>query len=69
MRVDYNVPMKDGSVKDPTRLKASVDSINLVMNENPKRLVLLSHMGRPNGNINKKFSLEQILPDLNRTIN
>ena len=47
MRVDYNVPMKDGKVKDPTRLKASVESINMVMNENPKRLVLLSHMGRP----------------------
>jgi len=49
MRVDYNVPMKDGKVTDPTRLKASLDSINLILNENPKKLILLSHMGRPNG--------------------
>ena len=46
MRVDFNVPVKDGVIKDDTRIRGALASINYVI-ENGGRLVLMSHMGRP----------------------
>lgn len=49
MRVDFNVPMKDGAVTDPKRIVATLPSINYLMDNGAKSLVLMSHMGRPKG--------------------
>ena len=46
MRVDFNVPVKDGVIKDDTRIKGALASINYVL-ENGGSLILMSHMGRP----------------------
>ncbi|MBE6356759.1 MAG: phosphoglycerate kinase [Lentisphaerae bacterium] len=46
MRVDFNVPVKEGVIKDDTRIKGALPSINYVL-ENGGSLVLMSHMGRP----------------------
>ena len=46
MRVDFNVPVKDGVIKDDTRIKGALASINYVL-ENGGKLILMSHMGRP----------------------
>jgi len=46
VRVDYNVPIKNGMVEDDTRLKATVPTINFLLEKNCK-IILMSHLGRP----------------------
>ena len=46
MRVDFNVPIKEGVIKDDTRIKGALASIKYVL-ENGGSLVLMSHLGRP----------------------
>merc|ERR1719163_2371183 len=62
MRVDFNVPMKDGKVTDPKRINATLPSINYLLNCGAKSVVLMSHMGRPKGARNEKFSLAPLVP-------
>ena len=48
MRVDFNVPVKDGKVENDKRLRASLPSIQYVLGKGAS-LVLMSHLGRPDG--------------------
>ena len=57
MRVDFNVPMKDGVVSDPKRIVSTLPSINYLLDHGAESVVLMSHMGRPKGSKNDKFSL------------
>jgi phosphoglycerate kinase len=59
MRVDFNVPVKDGKVENDKRLRASLPSIRYVTGKGAS-LVLMSHLGRPDGQKNKKHSLEPV---------
>lgn len=47
MRVDFNVPMKDGKVQDDTRIVAALPTIKYILEQKPKSLVLMSHLGDP----------------------
>jgi phosphoglycerate kinase len=53
MRVDFNVPMKDGVVQDDTRLRAALPTVNYILNQGAKSLVLMSHLGDPDKDIPK----------------
>ncbi|MBP8800066.1 MAG: phosphoglycerate kinase [Kiritimatiellae bacterium] len=64
MRVDFNVPIKDGVIKDDTRIKGALPSIKYVL-DNGGSLVLMSHLGRPSGKgYEAEFSLKPVAEHL-----
>lgn len=67
MRVDFNVPIKEGKIKDDTRIVAALESIKYVI-ENGASLVLLSHLGRPDGERKVEFSMKPVATKLEQLI-
>ena len=67
VRVDFNVPLKNGKVTDDTRLRASLPTIQYLQGKGA-RVVLLSHLGRPKGGPDPQYSLKQIVRDLERLL-
>ena len=59
MRVDFNVPMESGAITDDRRIQMALPSIRSVIDRGGK-LVLISHMGRPKGQVNPEFSLQPV---------
>jgi 3-phosphoglycerate kinase len=53
MRVDFNVPMKNGVVQDDNRIRAALPTINYVLERHPKYLILMSHLGDPRKDVKK----------------
>jgi phosphoglycerate kinase len=56
VRVDFNVPMKDGHIEDDTRIRAVVPTLQY-LREHGAKIVLMSHFGRPDGKVNPKYTL------------
>jgi phosphoglycerate kinase len=59
VRVDYNVPIENGEITDDTRIRATLPTLHY-LSERGARIVLLSHLGRPKGQWNEKYSLHPV---------
>ena len=69
VRVDFNVPLdNNGVITDDTRIKMAIPTITKIINDGGS-VILMSHLGRPDNEPNPKFSLQQILPNLEALLN
>src|SRR6187455_1919637 len=60
IRVDFNVPLKNGVIGDDTRIRASLPTIKYALEHGARVVVLASHLGRPKGKPAAEFSLRPI---------
>ncbi|MDH7511535.1 MAG: phosphoglycerate kinase [Clostridiales bacterium] len=68
LRVDFNVPLDEkGEIRDDTRIRAALPTINHLLSQSAK-LVIASHLGRPKGQFNPKFSLKPVAERLSQLI-
>ena len=65
MRVDFNVPFKNGKVTDDSRIRAHTSTLKKLLDAGAK-VALVSHFGRPKGKVDPAFSLSQIVPDIEK---
>lgn len=69
MRVDFNVPQdKEGNITNTQRIVAAIPTINVALTQGAKSIVLMSHLGRPEGQNNAKFTLKPIADKLSELL-
>ncbi|MBR1938235.1 MAG: phosphoglycerate kinase [Spirochaetales bacterium] len=67
IRVDFNVPLKEGKVTDATRIKAALPTIKFIL-EGGASLVVMTHLGRPKGKKNPDFSLAPVAKEFEKLL-
>eukprot|EP00052_Salpingoeca_macrocollata_P030514 m.319822 g.319822 ORF g.319822 m.319822 type:complete len:415 (-) comp23497_c0_seq1:46-1290(-) len=69
MRVDFNVPLdKEGNITNSMRIEAALPSIKLALDGGAKSVVLMSHLGRPDGTAKPEFSLRVVATELEKQL-
>lgn len=70
VRTDYNVPLKDGEITDDLRIRASLPTLELLRKKGARRIIVMSHLGRPKGEKVPELSmapmakrLQELMPD------
>jgi len=64
VRVDFNVPLDGDRITDDTRIQAAVPTIKYLLDQKPKAIILMSHLGRPKGERKPDMSLSPVAPAL-----
>lgn len=70
MRVDFNVPLdkKTKTITDDTRITAALPTIEYILKSNPKKLILMTHLGRPDGQVKEELRLDPVAKRLQELI-
>ena len=68
MRVDFNVPQKDGVITNSQRIVAALPTVKYALENGAKSVVLMSHLGRPDGKRQDKFSLKPVAEELKKQL-
>lgn len=68
-RFDFNVPQKNGVITDTSRIDLALPTIKLLLDQGVSKLTLMSHLGRPDGKRNEKYSLENVAVYLSEKLN
>ncbi len=68
IRVDFNVPLKNGKVSENTRIVESIPTLKFLLDSGAKRIHILSHLGRPKGINDPQLSLALVQPELEKQL-
>lgn len=68
LRVDFNVPLEDGEITEDTRMKRALPTIEYILEQNTK-LIIMSHLGRPKGEVKEDLKLDPVAKHLSKLIN
>ncbi|KAJ9053326.1 phosphoglycerate kinase [Entomophthora muscae] len=68
IRVDFNVPFADGKISNNQRIVAALPTIKYVLEQGAKSVVLMSHLGRPNGEVVEKYSLKPVADEVSKLL-
>lgn len=68
LRADFNVPIDKGVVKDEKRIVETLHTVFRILENNPKCLIIMSHLGRPDGKRVEKYSLKPVAERLEKVI-
>jgi phosphoglycerate kinase len=68
IRVDFNVPLQDGKITNPARIVAALPTIKYALQNGASKVIIMSHLGRPDGKRNPKYSLEPVSNELSRLL-
>jgi len=64
IRVDFNVPIQEGKITNTQRIEGAIPTIKYALDKGAKSVVLMSHLGRPDGNVMPKYSLNIVAEKL-----
>ena len=68
LRTDYNVPLENGLIQNNLRIEKSLPTIEYLLDHQVKKLVIISHLGRPEGKVMPEFSLRPVAAELSRLL-
>ena len=69
MRADFNVPLDENlNITDDTRIRATLPTINYILQKQPKKLILMSHLGRPDGKVVESLRVNKIANRLSKLL-
>ncbi|KAF8610111.1 phosphoglycerate kinase [Ceratobasidium sp. AG-I] len=68
IRVDFNVPIQDGKITNPARIVAALPTIKYALDNDAKAVILMSHLGRPDGKVVEKYSLKVVSTELSKQL-